>query len=153
MLVQLDCTTPTIYHWTPAAIQLLEKSLILSKVKARAGNNRHSADLEHLTASEHRHDRKHASGFGGVEFKIQTSTYDASYGRNPGANVNVVTKSGTCGGRECGYIFSPARDVIWYCGEAISTPLPTFPRPRHAIQSLTNQHCFREHWRDRKSVV
>ncbi len=25
------------------------------------------------------------------EFKIQTSTYDASYGRNPGANVNVVT--------------------------------------------------------------
>jgi hypothetical protein len=29
------------------------------------------------------------------EFKIQTSLYDASYGRNPGANVNVVTKSGT----------------------------------------------------------
>jgi len=29
------------------------------------------------------------------EFKIQTSTYDASYGRNPGANVNVVTKSGS----------------------------------------------------------
>ena len=29
------------------------------------------------------------------EFKIQTSTYDASFGRNPGANVNVVTKSGT----------------------------------------------------------
>ncbi|HSR08600.1 MAG TPA: TonB-dependent receptor, partial [Bryobacteraceae bacterium] len=30
-----------------------------------------------------------------AEFKIQTSTYDATYGRNPGANVNVVTKSGT----------------------------------------------------------
>ena len=29
-----------------------------------------------------------------AEFKIQTSTYDAGYGRNPGANVNVVTKSG-----------------------------------------------------------
>ena len=30
-----------------------------------------------------------------LEFKVQTSTFDASYGRNPGANVNVVTKSGT----------------------------------------------------------
>jgi len=31
------------------------------------------------------------------EFKIQTSAFDASYGRNSGANVNVVTKSGTNG--------------------------------------------------------
>jgi len=29
------------------------------------------------------------------EFKIQTSLVDAGYGRKPGANVNVVTKSGT----------------------------------------------------------
>jgi Carboxypeptidase regulatory-like domain/TonB dependent receptor-like, beta-barrel len=29
------------------------------------------------------------------EFKVQTSTYDASFGRNPGANVVVSTKSGT----------------------------------------------------------
>jgi hypothetical protein len=29
------------------------------------------------------------------EFKIQTSQYDAGYGRNAGANVNVVTKSGS----------------------------------------------------------
>ncbi len=29
------------------------------------------------------------------EFKVQTSQYDASSGRNPGANVTVVTKSGT----------------------------------------------------------
>jgi len=44
------------------------------------------------------------SGFSGLsvpspdaieEFKIQTSTYDASYGRNPGASVDVITKSGT----------------------------------------------------------
>jgi Carboxypeptidase regulatory-like domain len=29
------------------------------------------------------------------EFKVQTSQYDASSGRNPGANVEVITKSGT----------------------------------------------------------
>jgi hypothetical protein len=29
------------------------------------------------------------------EFKIQTTLYDAGYGRNAGGNVNVVTKSGT----------------------------------------------------------
>jgi Carboxypeptidase regulatory-like domain len=29
------------------------------------------------------------------EFKVQTSQYDASSGRNPGANVEVVTKTGT----------------------------------------------------------
>jgi len=31
------------------------------------------------------------------EFKVQTSTYDASFGRNSGANVNLTTKSGTNG--------------------------------------------------------
>ena len=29
------------------------------------------------------------------EFKVQTSQYDASFGRNAGANVNVLTKSGS----------------------------------------------------------
>ena len=28
------------------------------------------------------------------EFKVQTSQYDASFGRNAGANVNVLTKAG-----------------------------------------------------------
>jgi hypothetical protein len=30
-----------------------------------------------------------------AQFKVQTGQYDASYGRNAGANVDVVTKSGT----------------------------------------------------------
>src|SRR5215831_15852213 len=29
------------------------------------------------------------------EFKVQTSQYDASFGRNAGANVDLITKSGT----------------------------------------------------------
>jgi hypothetical protein len=29
------------------------------------------------------------------EFKVQTSLYDASFGRNPGGNVDIITKSGT----------------------------------------------------------
>ena len=43
------------------------------------------------------------------EFKIQTSLYDASYGRNPGANVNVVTRSGT--NRWHGSLFEFFRDT------------------------------------------
>src|ERR1700733_5203829 len=49
------------------------------------------------------------------EFKVQTSTYDASYGRNPGANVNVVTKSGTNAFH--GTLFEFTRDSILNAGD------------------------------------
>jgi len=45
------------------------------------------------------------------EFKVQTSTYDASYGRNPGGNVNVLTKSGT--NQFHGTAFEFLRDTIF----------------------------------------
>src|SRR5215467_10381260 len=45
------------------------------------------------------------------EFKVQTSTYDASYGRNPGGNVNVVTKTGT--NQFHGTAFEYLRDSIF----------------------------------------
>jgi hypothetical protein len=45
------------------------------------------------------------------EFKVQTSTYDASFGRNPGANVNVVTKTGT--NQFHGTAFEYLRDSIF----------------------------------------
>lgn len=44
------------------------------------------------------------------EFKVQTSTYDASFGRNPGANVNVVTKSG--GNKLHGSAFEFLRNTV-----------------------------------------
>ena len=40
-----------------------------------------------------------------AEFKIQTTLYDAGYGRNPGASVNVVTKSGTNAWHGTGFEF------------------------------------------------
>jgi hypothetical protein len=45
------------------------------------------------------------------EFKVQTSLYDASYGRGAGANVNVVTKSGT--DRIHGDVFEFVRNNIF----------------------------------------
>ncbi len=41
------------------------------------------------------------------EFKVQTSTYDASFGRNPGANVTVSTKSGSNDFHGSGFEFFP----------------------------------------------
>src|SRR6202041_2219205 len=39
------------------------------------------------------------------EFKVQTSLYDAQYGRGAGANVNVETRSGTAGLHGNAYYF------------------------------------------------
>lgn len=46
-----------------------------------------------------------------AEFKIQTSTYDAGYGRGPGASVNVITKTGTNSFHGAGFEFFRNTDL------------------------------------------
>jgi len=63
------------------------------------------------------------------EFKIQTSNYDAGYGRNPGANVNVITKSGTNAFHGSGFEFFRntalnANDYFFNASHAPGTPKP-----------------------------
>jgi hypothetical protein len=70
------------------------------------------------------------------EFKVQTSTYDASYGRNPGANVNVVTKSGTNAFH--GSLFEFTRDSILNAGDFFFDQSAGPGSPRQAL----NQQQF-----------
>lgn len=71
------------------------------------------------------------------EFKVQTSTYDASYGRNPGANVNVVTKSGT--NQFHGTAFEFLRDTIFNANDFFynrNNPLSS------SVKQVLNQNQF-----------
>ena len=65
------------------------------------------------------------------EFKIQTSTYDATYGRNPGGNVNVVTKSGTNGWHGTAFEFFRNADFdandFFYNGTFAARIMPVNP--------------------------
>jgi hypothetical protein len=63
------------------------------------------------------------------EFKIQTSQYDAGYGRNPGASVNVVTKGGTNQFHGAGWEFFrnealDANDYLYRLTEEFQTHTP-----------------------------
>jgi len=63
------------------------------------------------------------------EFKIQTSNYDSGYGRNPGANVNVITKSGTNDFHGSAFEFFRntalnANDYFFNASHAPGTPKP-----------------------------
>src|SRR6202022_2626645 len=71
---------------------------------ARSGDN--SFMLNGVDANSYSSNMTEVTGFGGAgiaipapdtiqEFKVQTSLYDAQYGRGGGANVNVETRSGT----------------------------------------------------------
>jgi outer membrane receptor protein involved in Fe transport len=71
---------------------------------ARSGDNNFM--LNGVDANSYSSNMTAVTGFGGAgiaipapdtiqEFKVQTSLYDAQYGRGAGANVNVETRSGT----------------------------------------------------------
>ena len=60
------------------------------------------------------------------EFKVQVGQYDASYGRNGGANVDVVTKSGTnqFHGKAWEYFRNTALNANDYFNNKTNTPRP-----------------------------
>ncbi len=71
---------------------------------ADPGNNNFQMDGVSIVNTNNSGSAKDCGIYGGIgipnpdaiqEFKIQTSTYDATYGGHPGGNVNVVTKSGS----------------------------------------------------------
>lgn len=62
------------------------------------------------------------------EFKVQTSLYDASYGRGAGGNVNVVTKSGT--DQLHGALFEFVRNNKFNANDFfLNAQVPQVPRP------------------------
>ncbi|MGP0073644.1 MAG: carboxypeptidase regulatory-like domain-containing protein [Bryobacteraceae bacterium] len=71
---------------------------------ADPGSNNYQMDGVSIVNTANTGSAKDCGIYGGIgipnpdaiqEFKIQTSTYDASYGGHPGGNVNVVTRSGS----------------------------------------------------------
>jgi Carboxypeptidase regulatory-like domain len=71
---------------------------------ADPGNNNYQMDGVSIVNTANTGSANDSGIYGGIgipnpdaiqEFKIQTSTYDASYGGHPGGNVNVVTRSGS----------------------------------------------------------
>ena len=71
------------------------------------------------------------------EFEVATSTYDASFGRNAGGQVNVVTKSGTNALHGTAYEFfrNGAMDATNYFAPA-SEPAPEYRRNQYGATNI-----------------
>ncbi len=79
-----------------------------------------------------------------AEFKIQTSNFDAGYGRNPGASVNVVTKSGTNSLHGTGFEFFRNQDLnaVDFFRNRFCGLTPAVCAANGGVQQALNQNQF-----------
>src|SRR3984893_13433798 len=105
----------------------------------RSGDNNFM--LNGVDANSYSSNMTEVTGFGGAgiaipapdtiqEFKVQTSLYDAQYGRGAGANVNVETRSGTAEFHGNAYYFgrNEALDANNFFANATGVPRGEFRR-------------------------
>src|SRR5216683_1788939 len=117
---------------------------------ARSGDNNFM--LNGVDANSYSSNMTEVTGFGAAgiaipapdtiqEFKVQTSLYDAQYGRGGGANVNVETRSGTADLHGNVYYFgrNEALDANNFFANATRVPRGEFRRlqPGHQPGSLS----------------
>src|SRR5712672_1810690 len=106
---------------------------------ARSGDNNFM--LNGVDANSYSSNMTEVTGFGGAgiaipapdtiqEFKVQTSLYDAQYGRGAGANVNVETRSGTANLHGNAYYFgrNESLDANNFFANATGVPRGEFRR-------------------------
>src|ERR1700681_4961543 len=106
---------------------------------ARSGDNNFM--LNGVDANSYSSNMTEVTPFGGAgiaipapdtiqEFKVQTSLYDAQYGRGAGANVNVETRSGTAEFHGNAYYFgrNEALDANNFFANATGVPRAEFRR-------------------------
>ncbi len=74
------------------------------------------------------------------EFKIQTSLFDAGYGRKPGANVNVVTKTGT--NEFHGAAFEFFRNTIFNANDFFRNQSPPVSGVPNNSRQVLNQNQY-----------
>jgi len=73
------------------------------------------------------------------EFRVETSTYPTEYGRTPGAQISIVTKSG--GNQFDGTAYDYLRNDIFDARNWFNVP----PQPKPPLARTTRKHNRRAH--------